>query len=180
MNKGFIFLSFIAGAATGALVAVKMLDNKYKEKYERILEEDLESFRKAIANRAYVVKDDDCDDVAEPGIEYASTIVREGYTDGEIEYIQNPYVIAPEELGENEEYDIETLIYYADEKLTDDDNRLVEDVENLVGVASLSRFGEYENDSVCVRNDRLKTDYEILLDVRRYSDVVDDPHQAED
>ena len=135
---------------------------------------------RAIANRAYVVKDDDCDDVAEPGIEYASTIVREGYTDGEIEYIQNPYVIAPEELGENEEYDIETLIYYADEKLTDDDNRLVEDVENLVGVASLSRFGEYENDSVCVRNDRLKTDYEILLDVRRYSDVVDDPHQAED
>ena len=48
----------------------------------------------------------------------------------------------------------------------------VEDVDNVVGEESLNCFGKYEDDSVFVRNDVLKADYEILLDERNYSDVV--------
>ena len=56
--------------------------------------------------------------------------------------------------------------------LTDDDNNPIEDVEGLVGLHYDTHFGEYEDDSVFIRNDELKTDFEILADSRRYSDVI--------
>ena len=48
----------------------------------------------------------------------------------------------------------------------------IEDVDDVVGEDSLNHFGEFEEDSVYVRNDERKCDYEILLDHRRYADVV--------
>ncbi|HZK46450.1 MAG TPA: hypothetical protein VFC64_00760, partial [Atopostipes sp.] len=86
--------------------------------------------------------------------------------------IDIPYVIPPEEFGEFDNYEKIGLTYYADQVLTDDDDKSVEDIEDTVGFDSLNHFGEYEDDSVFVRNDRLKCDYEILLDQRNYSDVI--------
>ena len=84
----------------------------------------------------------------------------------------DPYVIPPEEFGEKDDYDRISLTYYADHILADDNDQLLEDVEGTVGFESLTHFGEYEDDSVFVRNDRLKIDYEILRDERKYSDVI--------
>ena len=53
----------------------------------------------------------------------------------------------------------------------DDMDIPINDVEGIVGIDSLTRFGEYEADSVFVRNERLKGDYEILLSLRRYSEL---------
>lgn len=83
-----------------------------------------------------------------------------------------PYVISPDEFGEFDDYGTISLTYYADGILTDDADEPIEDVEGVVGAESLNHFGDYEDDSVFVRNDRLKSDYEILLDQRRYSDVA--------
>lgn len=83
-----------------------------------------------------------------------------------------PYVIPPEEFGEKDDYDRISLSYYSDHILADEDDQLLEDVDDVVGFDSLTHFGEYEDDSVYVRNDRLKTDYEILRDERKYSDVI--------
>jgi hypothetical protein len=83
-----------------------------------------------------------------------------------------PYVIPPEDFGELDDYEKISLTYYADRVLADDNDELVENVEDIVGFESLDSFGEYEYDSVFVRNDRLKCDYEILLDQREFSDVV--------
>lgn len=120
---------------------------------------------------------------------YASIIQKEGYTDysktveekkGEA-FVEKPYVISPEEFGEFEEYEKISLTYYADEVLADENDEEVDDVEEIVGKGSLNHFGEYEDDSVFVRNDRLKCDYEILLDQRNYSDVVKTmPHRMEE
>ena len=91
-----------------------------------------------------------------------------------------PYVISPEEFGEFEDYERISLSYYADQILADEDDEKVEDVDNVVGLESLIHFGEFEDDSVFVRNDRLKCDYEILLDQRTYSDIIRQrPHQME-
>ena len=46
------------------------------------------------------------------------------------------------------------------------------DVENTIGIDSLNHFGEYEEDSVFVRNDIKKCDYEILLDESIYTGVI--------
>ena len=57
---------------------------------------------------------------------------------------------------------------------------MIEDVESMIGFESLSHFGEYEDDSVFVRNDARKCDYEILQDQRLYSDVIKEmPHPME-
>lgn len=84
----------------------------------------------------------------------------------------DPYVISPEEFGANEEYDIITFRYYSDHILADEDGQLIEDVEGCIGFESLNHFGEYEEDSVFVRNERLKTDFEILRDLGTYADVI--------
>ena len=82
-----------------------------------------------------------------------------------------PYVISPDDFDEMDDYETETLMYYEDDVLTDDGGNIITDVEKLIGKDSLSHFGEYEDDSVFVRNDKLKTDYEILADGRNYYDV---------
>ena len=82
------------------------------------------------------------------------------------------YVISPEDFGESD-FDTESLTYYADKVLLrDSTNEVVENVEELVGADSLGTFGQYEDDSVFVRNTDLKKDFEILLDYRKYSDIV--------
>ena len=62
----------------------------------------------------------------------------------------------------------------------DDGGDKIEDVDDVVGMESLTHFGEYEDDSVFVRNDRLRCDYEILMDERTYSEAQKErPHQRE-
>ena len=66
--------------------------------------------------------------------------------------------------------------YEGDGFLADDMDELVDDIEDVVGFESLNHFGEYEEDAVHVRNDRLKADYEILVDTGNYNEV----HSKED
>ena len=85
-----------------------------------------------------------------------------------------------DEFDELDGYEAISLKYYADGVVTDDYDEPIEDVDAIIGSDSLTRFGEYEDDSVFVRNEALKTDYEILADIRKYSDVVKSkPHYAE-
>ena len=90
-------------------------------------------------------------------------------------------VITPEEFGEKD-YKIVELTLWADDVLTDNKNKRIQDVDGLIGRGTLDRFGEYEPDALHVRNDEKKIDFEIVRDLKRYSDFFGDesPHQAED
>lgn len=83
-----------------------------------------------------------------------------------------PYIIEPQEFGALDGYSLITLYHYSDNVLADDCDELVEDLDDVVGEDYASHFGEYEDDCVYVRNDRLKADYEICRDLRKYSDVA--------
>lgn len=85
------------------------------------------------------------------------------------ESYRKPYLISPDELGE--EFTVDTLTYYADGVLADTDDIPLEDPDATVGAENLKSFGEFEDDSVFVRNERLKLDFEILLDVRNHREV---------
>lgn len=198
-SKGMAFLAFVVGAGTGSVCTWKLL----KRKYELIAQEEIDSVKAAYAIReigkGFVEGFRDGLKVAEDRTQkdeddvdfknYASIIQKEGYTDysrsveekkGEA-FVEKPYVISPEEFGEFEEYEKISLTYYADEVLADENDEEVDDVDEIVGEESLNHFGEYEDDSVFVRNDRLKCDYEILLDQRNYSDVAKTrPHRVEE
>lgn len=82
---------------------------------------------------------------------------------------ESPYVISPDEFDELEGYTPVSLSYFADGVLADDYGVIVDDVEEIIGDA-LSHFGEYEEDSVFVRNDAKRCDYEILRDERTYEE----------
>ena len=89
-----------------------------------------------------------------------------------------PYVIDPWDFGGEDGYDTVTLNYYADDVLTDSDDNVIEDedIDDFVGKDFAEHFGEYEKDCVCVRNDRLKIDYEICRDIIKYSTLLLNPN----
>lgn len=109
------------------------------------------------------------------------TLVKPKKNDIPIKESSSARVITPEEFGE-EDYKIVELTYWADGVLTDNKNKRIQDVDGLIGKDSLERFGEYEPDALHVRNDEKKLDFEIMRDLKRYSDFFDDddPHQAEE
>lgn len=176
-------LIFGVGAAIGSVVTWKFV----KTKYERIADEEIESVKKIynykkIAEEHAAKPEVKVQNVVEvepkvnqDRVDYSKLTVDLGYTneskEGGEDMCKKPYVIAPEEFGEMDDYETVSLTYYSDGVLTDDFDNEIEDVEGMVGEDSLDHFGEYEDDSVFVRNDRYKTDYEILLDLRKYSDV---------
>ena len=158
MNKAGALMIFTLGAGVGIVIGCRMC----KDKYEQMTQEDVEEIR-----RYYEDKQKNA------ASEYVSTILDEGYSTSVGTAKKKPYVIPPEKFGEHEEkYTTASLTYYADGVLTDDEyDEPVDNIEELVGDFA-SHFGEYEDDSVFVRNDITKCDYEILRDLRRYSEVA--------
>lgn len=194
MNKAVIFVSFFAGAALGSAGTWYFT----KKKYEQIAQEEIDSVKKVFSYKRSE------SDKAKPEVhsvvevenknisDYAKELSRAGYTNySNVEKPEKketetkvktdaPYVIPPEQFGEYDDYTKISLTFFSDHILADEDDEMVEDVEDVVGFESLNHFGEYEDDSVFVRNDRLKADYEILLDLRKYSDVIKTrPHPRE-
>lgn len=183
--KGILssFLMLATGAAIGSVVTWKLV----KDKYARIAQEEIDSMRAYFLNRLDELTSDGEDEVKdEQGNAYAHFVSDLGYAYGrepeeDADPMTRPCVIAPEELGECEDYEIINLTYYSDGVLTDDVGEPVEDVDFCVGADFAEHFGEHEPDSVHVRNDERKIYYEILKDNRAYTDVVNfNPFSAED
>lgn len=186
---------FAAGAATGSVASWLLL----KKKYEQFAQEQIDSVKEVYSKREKETSDIseeetcDVDKEEEPcedplrekysnlvnGLGYGISDVTDKKEEGSAK-MDEPYVIPPEEFGEFGDYDTINLTYYADGVLTDDQNELVDDVDDVVGEDSLYSFGEYEPDSVHVRNDKMRCDFEILKDPRNYSDVIKKPHPMEE
>lgn len=77
-----------------------------------------------------------------------------------------PYIIHEDEFRTNDEgYMQAQLVYYeADDVLADEDDTVIDDQDDMVGVENLERFGHGSGDPsiVFIRNDRRKTDMEII------------------
>ncbi len=93
-----------------------------------------------------------------------------------------PYVIAPYDFGELDGYSqIELTYYEGDDTLEDDEYNIITDRDELLGPKALTTFGEYEDDAVFVRNERLRTDFQILKDPRTYKEARSiGPDQVDD
>lgn len=176
MNKNLTnFMFFVAGAAVGALSAWKLA----KTKYEKIANEEIESVKEVFLNKVKGKDDEEHEeiDIRKNNAKEYKTLVQDlpysvdNKDDEEDEDdMKDIYVISPADFGEND-FDTESLTYYADGVLTDEVDEVIDNVDDVVGSDSLNHFGEYEDDSVFVRNERLGIDYEILLDVRKYHDI---------
>ena len=193
MNKDLLskVLIFVAGCGIGSVVTWKVIEKRYQQ----IAQEEIDSVKEALGyfndsdEKVDLEREDKEDEDhderfgrdTESAREELSNICKEhGYDynglskkEGEEEMAENkPYVISPKEFDENG-YKTKTLFYYNDDVVTDDRGKVLreETVEKLIGKESLTTFGLYESDSVFVRNDDLKTDYEILADERNYHEM---------
>lgn len=202
MNKKSSLLAFMLGMAIGSTITLQMIKDRYERRIEedrKSLEEMYAAKSMAEAVETLVDKKEPVDkapaapnpkELAErakdkPDIrEYTRRLQKEGYVNyaqgGEVVSVKDPpkeavvdipYVISPDDFGEMDGYEKISLTYFADGVLADEDNEPVDDIEEIVG-DGLSHFGDYEEDSVFVRNDAKKCDYEILRDMREFSEVV--------
>lgn len=181
--KGSLF--FISGAAIASFITYKVVEKKFKD----IADEEIESVKAMYERKLKKVeldvnealikadKDEEVEVEVNPTAKinpYVTLVTDLGYSNKkeEEDMEENTIeVIPPEDFGEYG-YKRESLTYYTDGVLTYDNDEKVTDVEKLVGPIALNSFGEYEDDSVFVRNHGMKTDFEILKEYRRYSDVV--------
>lgn len=194
MNKLYVFLAFVAGGVCGVLGTKTYFEDLYRRQYE----EDLESVKKVWTYKKPVVDNtkEDNEPVLVKGnhenemYQYAKILQKSGYinysdtpvdtsemTAPEVytppENYKDPYPIPPDILG-SDGYDQITLFYTEDKVLLNEDDTKVDNIEDVVGLDSLNHFGEYEEDVLYVRNERLRTDYEVLMDPRTYPQVLEE------
>lgn len=87
-----------------------------------------------------------------------------------------PYIITIDQFNnEMEHYDKATIHYYSlDDILTDENEDVIENYNNIIGDEALSCFGmdSEDPDIVYVRNERFGTDYEIIRVEKKYYDTT--------
>ena len=79
---------------------------------------------------------------------------------------EEPHAIPMELYISDDDYDKETLIYYEEDEVLTDQFDHVLDVNDVIGRDSLDHFGEEDEDILYVRNKRVMTDYEVILEHR--------------
>lgn len=91
--------------------------------------------------------------------------------------LDQPYAITVDQYmtdGTYEDDKIGLVYFEGDDQMIDDGERLVNDIEGLIGRSNLQHFGlgSRDRNALYIRNDRLKKDFEVIRDKRTYQEVV--------
>lgn len=187
MKQKLLYLvMFAAGATIGSAVSWQLAKNKYKQ----IADEEIQSVKDAFSKKENDVNtklstanamlkknmiNNDLNSTHKDAYKDILTTNKYLYsenTNAKKEVPETgPYVISPDEFGELDDYETISLTYYSDKVLADDMDQVIDDYMVCVGNDFMNHFGEYEDDSVFIRNDTRKCDYEILYDLRPYSEL---------
>lgn len=187
MNKDLLnkLLIFAAGSVIGSAVTFVVMKRKYEsyeweEEYiEEQEEEPQEKEEEQVKEKAGKLMNEGFREglksvKRENMIQYNKILNDNEYSSGEekkeAKDVEKPYMITVDDYAELDDYNTESLYYFEDGVLTDESENIIDDVENIVGEEALAKFDEEEVDSVYVRNDARKTDYEILRDMGNYYD----------
>lgn len=182
MNKGVVaFFAFAFGGVTGFFAGKKMLEQHFRQ----IVDEEIDSVKQAFRNYAkggeYSCNAENKEHSSGQRTKAAPRDYRVYYNKDDdaqrsevrLDERQKPQirVIAPDEF-DSEGYETVSLKYYADGVVADETGEAMteREIEESITRESLNHFGEYEHDSVYVRNDIMQIDYEILLDDSKFGD----------
>ena len=162
MDKNALWFAATATAfVIGAAVAILIMKDRVEKKYRKIADEEIESVKKAF-ERSEKAEEKPTDKPSHDILEAAPSPQEE-------ELDPDIHVISPAEFNEaeREDYGVYAVTYYAGNGVFTDDNDDPlddEDWEAMVGADIVKRFGEFENDRVCIRNDKKRAYYEVLYD----------------
>lgn len=169
-NKTAALVFGLLGAICGVAVCCRF----FEEKYKRIADEEIESVKSTFARRTAAntpAEEQPLENNAgvKKNVDY-SGIVSEAHTSDVSDTIYN---INPEQFGEFEDYAKVSLVYFSDGVLTSDDNyEKITPVRSNVGSSrKLALYFDDDTDCVYIRNDNVRTDYEIVRDERSYDEV---------
>lgn len=202
-NAGIGAIIFTSGSAIGAAVSWLIARNVYRKRNEEDANEQRELYKKREKDilkklqkeYGFEISDEKKESEDKPKDKKSDDILAAGSSGQRVDYTKFfskdppesvleetpkpnlppesvPYVIDPDDFGEDD-YEPLTLTYYSDGVLVDEDDEPVENVDEVVGKDALKLFGEYQANAVYARNERLKCDYEILRDSRRFSDILE-------
>lgn len=200
MKLANVYTGFIMGAVVGAAASFYIL----KKKYDKILQEDHEQFRKDLENpeiakffyesalKKQNAAEEPEEDIPKPfkrdkskrkTVDYTSfftgsskqTEVEEQEDNTAYELTGDPaavpVIISPDEYGDDDTYAQISLLYTTDGVLIDENDEVFESMEALCPDFE-EHFDEYEADAVCMRNDRLRSYYEILKSLKSSKEIL--------
>lgn len=156
----------------------------FKTKYEKIADEEIASVKETFEHREsrpdknYKVEEELKGNDAYVNIidsnsyrNYSNTTIETNKKGGTADMeLNHPYVITPEQYEDNVDYTKVSLTWYSDEVLEDDWGNVL-DPDDVIRRDALATFGQYEDDSVFVRDDDEQIDYEVLRDTRSYEET---------
>lgn len=175
LSKTFIF-------AVGVTIGVVTTRKYFKTKYEKIAKEEIDSVTEQLLGNDYVKTDipdtevsenDTYYDTEEPsGYKKMVNELKYAYSAGDKEEndLAGKQVISLEEFEDGENPTI-TLYYWADGVITNDRNKIIKNVDELIGLNNLKAFNDHRVDSIYIRNYDSEVDYEILRDSRCFSEI---------
>ena len=180
---GAYILGVVSGGSIAAVVLKKKYEKKYREQYNTLAQSLRESYVPA--------KDIPKEEPDMPSTEEIMNAVEDDSLRQELAKLtekyrspsepveptrmpSDPYLIEPDQFGDEPDYEQISLTYYADGKLADSEDDLVENVPYILGSEWQERFDKYDEDCVYVRNDARRCDYEITRDYRKYMDILED------
>lgn len=166
---------FAAGFVAGGLVVNKLVEKKYEDISNQEIESVKEVYHKKLEEAEKPQEEaSDNDDIPDEAAEteqtrkgtsamgtYSDIIKSSNYSSPVTNETDLPYVITPEAYMEPNGYDKLACNYYNNDILTDENDEPVE-IEEIMGSHDmLDRMGEYETDTLYIRNDKTEADYEI-------------------
>lgn len=183
-----VFASFLIGAAIGSSITFIVLKEKYDKKMEEEFNKMVQDFKNPSVQNFYsttnnIEQKKEPERKADSGFkEYSrlANIYSHSEPDDEDDIVINdltgdpnalPVIIPPDEFGDDETYAQISLLYYSDGVLADERDHPFRSYDSIPNDFE-EHFGEYEDDAVYARNDRLRIYYEILRSEKTYAEVI--------
>lgn len=193
MNKLLYLLVFTVGGACGSFGTFYYLNKKYQEDFEKEIEEYKQFAQSDVKHEDLGAPEpetsEESDDEVKKQIrpnyisdeeQFAYHNLTSAYRPKEKEetpmnstqidraklYLDPIRIIEEEEFGTLTDYEVETLTYYDDGLIANEDDELLDDTEEIIGHEALVKLCDPEDDTdvLFVRNDQLLKDFEIIVD----------------
>ncbi|MDR0918120.1 MAG: hypothetical protein LBM93_02560 [Oscillospiraceae bacterium] len=168
---------FAVGVAVGATSAWYFA----KRKYEAITQEEIDSVKEVFQRNRKNPKENEFDKLVKS---YGDILTTCNYVSKKsdifsvkdehkkIEELLLPEMISDDVFGDNDDFETMTLFWYADKILADYDNEVIDNIDDVVGKETLKYLDACRGDVIYVRNPKLKCDYEICKDKRKFSNLI--------
>jgi len=177
MKKAFKWLALLGcmslSFGAGFMVAKKRFDNRDEQEIEEIKKLYEQKYKEIKPEIPKINVSDWESQLYSSAKPVYDSMVKDYTPEKQVIERRDIYVISPLEYGEDMSYMNESLTYYADGILAnDDDDSIVDNIDDVVGIESLNHIGDYDEDYLYVKNDIVGAYYEVTKSDKTYSEAT--------